>query len=311
MSFPFDDSEHLLLFIVISSIIVFIGIFPPWIPCCTKKMQHSLVTLVWSFLLGVLALALLAAYGVLPSDTFMRVLIVLATVVAVNAAVAAISKSVFAAITVVLLVLLMLLFKAYVNSFLVDSLGFPALPDYVYYMLMIVTFIVAGAVLAGMMHSDYITIPIMTFLAWLLLIVSIDILIIEFISPGTNQLQCASDFAGFQNTCPFTPDYLVYVLFIGWPILLLVRWRIQHTYHKRKLQTEKNKYIKEHMDLRHSNTTAPPPPTTPSSSVSMKGEPHETQSLLSSADDDDPLPSIHGSGMPILKRSSPFYVDAA
>lgn len=314
----FDDSEHLLLFIVVSSVIVFVGLFPPFIPCCTKDIQRRLVTLVWLFLGGVLALTLLAGYGVLPSDTFLRVLIVMTVVLAVGCLIGLVGSEAIGVATLPFLVIVIWLFKAYVNSFLTDALGLPAWPDYVYYMLIIVAFVLVAAMCTKIVHSDWITVSINVFAAWFLVIVSADILVIQFVSPGTTLMTCPSSNTGLQNTCMFTPDGLPYTLFIGAVAVGIVRWWIRSDYDKRQAEKQKNKFIKEHIDLRHSNNSARDElELTRTTKEDKRGDDDddEQQSLLASIDEEDTdnvggrLPSIHGSGMPILKRSSPAYED--
>lgn len=295
------------MFVVVASFLVFAGLFLPrhhkW--CGRDKLIFPLIRMCWLFLAGILVLCMLAAYGILPSDTASRVIIVIAVVVFLGVFVRSASEVISAALLLPVLLVFTVLFQAYVNSFLVDSLGIPAWPSYVFYLLLVLAFIVGGLIWQKIISSDWVVIPVYTALATLLVIMSINILIIEFITPATNLLGCESDLDGWQNTCPLQGGtYFPYIILASWFIVLgaciyLERKRFYQTRNKQEHDT-----IKKQVALRHSNNIKQKEDAT----MDMR----EKENLLGMRWNGvaSPLPALHGSGLPIISSlsssSSPF-----
>jgi hypothetical protein len=315
MSVTFDDSDHLLMFVIVPSFVVFGGLFLPRVQhsallCGRDKLIFPLIMICWLFLLGVLVLCMLAAYGILPGDTASRVIIVIAVVIFFGVIVRSAGEVTSAALLLPVLLVFTVLFQAYINSFLVHSLGIPAWPSYVFYLLLVLAFVIGGLVWQKVISSDWITIPVYTALATILVIISINTLIIEFITPGTNLLACASADDGWQNTCPFQGGtYFPYILLGSWLIVLalciwLERKRFYHAQNKHE-----HDIIKRQVNLRNSNHSKSDRDRAERSDEASLRMNEEAMPLVKTSiskwnGDSAPLPALHSSGLPILSYVS-------
>lgn len=259
MSIPFDDSYHLLMFNVAASYVALLAAFIPR-RFCGYRVAKYLVALSWSYLLGVLFLCLLANYGALPSDTLLRVFIVLIVVASAMFAKELVSTAVLAVACLPLLMIFLLVMQSTVNSFLVDSLGLWAVPVTAYALGIVLAGIIAGFAIKGVISSDWITVPVYSLLLTILVMSSTNVLIIEFITPATTDLACPSPDDGWNNTCIFTfnSDTTIAVVLIVLVCMITLCLQMVAFRNEQRAQQRKqhNKYIKMDVEKRNQSPTS-------------------------------------------------------